>query len=100
MAFGVKRPVLLTKAQLDNFRSQVASRQEAQFLAPQLLEQIAILTGHLSQVLARVDAALLAVAELERDLAEASTAGSDCRHCHDARLRAGLKKIRAVIGTD
>lgn len=66
----IDRASLMSDAQLDWFRAQLGIRQEAAFLAPQLLEQVALLTRDLRIALADVETLRAGVADVEQVLTD------------------------------
>ncbi len=84
----------MSQAQLDSFRTQLGVRQEAAFLAPQLLEQVVILTQDLRIALGEVEtlrAGVSGVAEALSDLLGTADARSVRRG-----LTAILDRVRAL----
>ncbi len=75
------RPAVLSEAQLAYFRSQITTRNEAMFLAPQLLEHASVLGAHLEAALARLHSVEEVIDDIER-----------C--CDDAQVRAALARVR------
>ena len=100
MAIGVKLPALLSKSQLDHFRSEIMKRQEAVFLAPQLLEQVAILSRHLRVALGQLEAARGTLSDIDSSFAALARSGGDCPSCHGAELRAALQQLREALGQE
>lgn len=88
---------LLTCEQLAYFRSQVAKKEEAAFLAPQLLEQVSILTAELRAAVHEIEAMHKAISELELRLASGLSAAADCPTCHHAELRSAIEAFYATI---
>ncbi len=69
-------PALLSSARIEFFRTQLASKHEAAFLAPQLLEQVSILTEELS-------IALRELASLRESMSELAKAYEQSRVTRD-----------------
>ena len=88
---------LLSKAQIDAFRSQLASRREAEFLGPQLLEHISILTRDLQAARATLDALRSATSDLTVAFDRATGTAKECQTCRDARLKAALLRFRTLL---
>jgi hypothetical protein len=88
------RPSLMSQAQLDSFRAQLGVRHEAAFLAPQLLEQVMILTRDLRIALGDLETLRVGMASIAKAL-------SDLLGTAEARpirreLAAVLDRVRAL----
>ncbi len=88
---------LLSKAQLDDFRAQLRAKSEAAFLAPQLLEHAAILTRQLQIAIGALEMVRATAGELATAYEESVRSGTDCPHCHDAKLRAALTRLHVLL---
>ena len=78
---------LLSEDKIAFFRAQVVRKREAAFLAPQFLEQIAILVPEVKKATDEIAAMRAAIAELEQRLASVLTRGGDCPACQHTELR-------------
>lgn len=90
-----EHPALLSKAQLDLFRSQLEARREAEFLAPQLLEQVVILTRDLRIALGRVETLRAGLAEIEQEMVDL-LGGDEAGHVR-AELSTLLARVRVLL---
>lgn len=90
------RPTLLTDDQLAFFRTQVAKRRDAAFIAPQLLEQVALLSSDVRAAMASLDGIRQAIGELEAAMSP-STSGEP-RITDSDRFVKALARLRALVG--
>ncbi len=100
MATGREHATLLSDAQLEELRAQVQIKREAQFVAPQLLEQVVVLTGELRTTLAALNALREAIRELAAIEERLAPIAQHCPACSHPRVREAWAKLRAVLGPD
>ncbi len=97
MSRGGTQHVLLSPKQIDHLRSRLRDEREAHLIAPQLLEQVALLTRELREALAALEglrAAALNLAAVQERLAPVST---HCPACNHPRVREAWSKLSALL---
>lgn len=97
MAVRDIRASLLSSEQIKHFKSQMSVRNEAAFLAPQLLEQVSILTADLRATVAELDALRSGLDDIELQMASALGAEGGCSRCNHSELRAAIEAFHRLI---
>ena len=85
---------LLSEDKIAFFRAQVARKREAAFLAPQFLEQLAIMIREMKKAMDEIEAMRAAISALEQRLASVLASGGDCPACHHTELREAVVVLR------
>ncbi len=97
MSASAKFPVL-SDSQIEQFRSQARAKRGTAFLAPQLVEHIALLNDHLADVLRAMAEIRNAVRELALAFDAGALGGSNCSCSQDDRVRAAMRRLFFATG--
>ncbi len=93
-------PSLLSRAQIEQFRAQAKVKREAVFLAPQLIEHVAMLNDQLSRALYRLEM-LKEAAHVVADAFDAATSdGAALKGDRLALIRTSLTRLLSLAGHD